>query len=113
MIKLFDSSNFFLNSESYYSKVNVISGASLKSSPKNVSMSLNFIMYVSSFGTNLFTILFIETYALIFCLFGSDPLQVLMFVCPAISELRFCGCCHSCLKDNKLILEQKSFHLFL
>ena len=33
----------------------------------------------------------------IFCLFCSDTLQVLMLVCPAVSELRFYGCCHPCL----------------
>ena len=28
--------------------------------------------------------------------FSSDTIQVLMFVCPTILELRFYGCCHPC-----------------
>ena len=28
---------------------------------------------------------------------SSDTLQVLIFICPTVSELRFYGCCHSCL----------------
>ena len=30
---------------------------------------------------------------------SSDTLQVLMFVCPNISELRFYGCCHPCFHN--------------
>ena len=41
------------------------------------------------------------TYALIF---SSDTLQVFMFVCHTISELRFDGCCHPCLS---YIFQQK------
>ena len=31
-----------------------------------------------------------------FRFFSSDTLQVLMFVCPTVSELCFYGCCHPC-----------------
>ena len=43
-------------------------------------------------------------YALIFCLFSSDTLQVLMFVCPSISELRFYGCCQPCFIIDVVII---------
>ena len=45
---------------------------------------------------NKFTYYFVYIYAIIIFLFSSDTLHVLMFVCPSISELRFCGCCHPC-----------------
>ena len=40
----------------------------------------------------------VSTYTFIFCLFSSDTLQVLMFVCPTALELCFYGCCHTCLR---------------
>ncbi len=39
-------------------------------------MSLNSFMYLGRFRTNLLTILFIHTYAIIICLFSSDTLHV-------------------------------------
>ena len=45
-------------------KYNVLSESSLKSSPKNVSMSLNIILYLFSFATNILTIsTFIHLYS--------------------------------------------------
>ena len=35
-----------------------------------------------------------------FWLFSSDTLQVLMFVFPNVSELRFYGCCHPCFSSK-------------
>ena len=46
---------------------------------------------------NKFTYHFVYIYAIIICLFSFDTLQVLVFVCPSISELRFYGCFHPCL----------------
>ena len=37
------------------------------------------------------------TYNFIFCIFSSNTLQELMFVCLIVSEIRFYGCCHPCL----------------
>ena len=55
----------------------VISEASLKSNPKNVSLSINSILYLSKVATN-FTYIFITLYKFMFCLFSSDTLQVLI-----------------------------------
>ncbi len=74
-------------------RYNVISKPSLWLSSKNVSISLNSILYLWSFSTNLPTYNFVSTYTFIFCLFSSDTLQLLMFVCPTVSELRFYGYC--------------------
>ena len=41
-----------------------------------------------------FTYNFVHLYTFIFCLFSLEHLQVFMFVCPTVSEFRFCGCCH-------------------
>ena len=43
---------------------------------------------------------YFDLYKFIFCLFSSDTLKVLMFVCPNISEPRFYGCCHPCYLCN-------------
>ena len=47
---------------------------------------------------------FIKTYALTFCLISSDIVQVLLFVCPTVSGLRFYGCCHPCFLKSQLQL---------
>ena len=47
-------------------------------------MSLNIILYFSSFATNLLTILFRPSYIYFLII-----IQVLIFVCPIVSELRF------------------------
>ena len=60
-------------------------------------MSLNIFRFFVRFSTNLLTIFF-DSYTFIFWLFSSDTLQVLMFVWPTVSELRFYGCCHSCFQ---------------
>ncbi len=83
----------------------------------NVCISLNKI--VSKFDAKLlkialyFVVLEIIKkirwiYALVFCLFSSDTLQVLMFVCPLLSELRFYGCCHPCWLKTKYITDYKT-----
>ena len=64
-------------------------------------------MYLSSFATNVLTIF--GTYALIFCLFSSDTLQMLMLGCPSISDIRFYGCCHSCYISNETNSPDLSF----
>ena len=43
---------------------------------------------------------FCLAHTFIFCLFSSDTLQVLMFVCPTVQELCFYGCCHPCYTDE-------------
>ena len=88
-------------------KYNAISEASLLSSPKNVSMSLNIIMYLSSFQQIYFQFCF-DFYTFIFWLFSSDTLQVIMFVCTTVSELRFYRCCHPCLFKFYLIFYNAS-----
>ena len=60
-------------------RYDVISEASLESSHKNASLSLNSIMYLSSFASVL--TLLISAY-------------VLMYLRPIVSELRFYGCCY-------------------
>ena len=53
-------------------------------------MSLNIILHVAFL--NIFTCNFVSKfYSFIFGLFSSDTLQVLIFVCPIVSELRFSG----------------------
>ena len=49
---------------------------------------------------NKFTYNFVSTYTFIFCLFSSDTLQVLMFVCDTISEHRFYGCGYPCFQKK-------------
>ena len=61
-------------------------------------MSLNSNLYISSFATNLLTILF----TLIHLYYASDTLQVLMFVCLTVLELCFYGWCHPCLYIFKI-----------
>ena len=55
---------------------------------------------------NKFTYNFVLTYTLIFYLFSSDNLQVLMFVCLTVSELHFYGCCHPCYYIKATITDQ-------
>ena len=55
----------------------VLSEASLESSHKNVSMSLNSIMYLSSFASVLTLLI---------------SANVIMYLCPIVSELRFYRC---------------------
>ena len=45
---------------------------------------------------NKFTYNFVKTYTFIFCIFSSNTLQKLMFVCHTVLELCFYGCCHPC-----------------
>ena len=64
-------------------KYDVISETSLVSSAKNLS-----ILYLSSLATNLL-IFFLDLYVNVICLFRSDTLQALMFVCLSVSEFCF------------------------
>ena len=57
-------------------------------------MSLHNILYLSKFTNNI-----VYTYTTTFCIFSSDTLQVLMSVCPTISELRYYRCWHPCWND--------------
>ena len=65
-------------------------------------MSFNSILYLSSIATNLLTILFklMHLYS-----DYSDTLQMVMFVCPIVSELR----CYGCIHQNLVFLERKLF----
>ena len=72
---------------------NVISKSSLQSS--KISMFLKIIMYLCSFQQIYLSFCF-DCYTFIFWLFSFDTLQVLMFVCPIILELRFYGWCYPC-----------------
>ena len=53
---------------------------------------------------NKFTYNFVKACIFIFCIFGFDTLQEVMFVWPIVSELRFYGCCHPCFANRIVIL---------
>ena len=50
-----------------------------------------------------------KTFELIFYLFSYDTLQVLMFVCPIVLELRFYGCFHPCFYRYTVIKNKKRY----
>ena len=71
----------------------------------NFLMSLNNILYLSRFSTNLLSILFWLIYII---LLSTDTLQVL--VCLTVSELRVYECCHSCFNIKLIDMEVSCFY---
>ena len=73
-------------------------------------MSLNRILYIRNFATNLHIFLskLICSY---FFIFSSETLQELMFVCHPVSELRFYGCCHPSLSTSRSVTTSKNNRL--
>ena len=61
-------------------KFSILSKASLKSSPKNISKQ----NHIFKQFCNKFKYSFVYTFILIICLFSSDTLQVFMFVYPTV-----------------------------
>ena len=68
-------------------------------------MFLNIILYLNSFAMNLLKIKITLDFLFIFCLFSSDALQLLMFVCPTVEELRFYECLNPCYITSEHFLE--------
>ena len=91
MIKSSDWSDFWIidNKLQYFKRsISIIKSLKCQYVLKNNSLFKKFC--------NKFTYNFVKTNIFIFCIFSSNTLQVLMFVCPTALELRFYGCCHPC-----------------
>ena len=61
-------------------------------------MALNNNLCISAVFLQIYLQYFVRLlYKFIFLLSNSGTLQVLMFICPTVSELHFYGCCPHCL----------------
>ena len=75
----------------------------------NLDTALNNFIYkdIFFFWKRSFSIIRVclNLYKFIFCLYSTDTVQVFLFVCPTVSDLRFNGCCHPCLTRKECYIK--------